>query len=284
MRASLPAVAGEMLQSLEAHRLLTSRQLHALHTPQASLRWPRAVLARLVERELIGFVHAGRGARRVYYLTDPGHQALHLATNPRRSWAGVRHAASALNAHTLAVNDVGVSFVQAARRRGDEFGALAWRHEIAHPIGTSPGRRAELVIADAVLSYLEHADDGALRLHYRFLELDRATQPTAALATKLARYAQLLTHTKKNDKEPLWHQSYPVFPEVLVVLTNAPATALKRRAQTVLALCQADPILQRTPQVAISIALLEDLRTQGPWAPIFQRLNQLDRPVTWIGT
>jgi hypothetical protein len=206
----------------------------------------------------------------------------HQATGRRPARCTQRRTASALSAHTLAVNDVGLAFVAAARQRGDEFGPLAWRHEIAHPIGSTRAKRPVLVIADAVLTYLQHDDSGALRFHYRFLELDRATQPTATLASKLARYARLFTYTNKNDKEPQWHQSYPVFPEVLVVLTNAPDAALRRRAETVLALCQADPLLQRTPQVAISLVSLDDLAQRGPWAAIFDRLHA-DRPVTWTG-
>jgi hypothetical protein len=267
-----------MLESLAAHRMLTARQLRALHAPDATARWTRDVLTRLVDHDLVDYVHAGRGARRIYYLTDQGHQA--TSASPSRH--AQRQTATALSAHTLAVNDVGLAFVHAARQRGDEFGPLAWRHEIAHPIGTTAARRPELVIADAVLTYLQHLQDGGLAFHYRFLELDRATQPTAALASKLARYARLHTYTTKNDKEPQWHQTYPVFPEVLVVLTNTPAAALRRRAQTVLALCQADPLLLRTPQVAISIVTLDDLVAQGPWAAIFQRLH-VEPSVTWTG-
>jgi hypothetical protein len=268
-----------MLETLAAHRMLTARQLRALHAPHATPRWTRDVLTRLVDHELVGYVHAGRGARRIYYLTDQGHQA----TGRRPARRKQRQTAVALSAHTLAVNDVGLAFVHAARERGDEFGPLAWRHEIAHPItAPSAGRRAELVIADAVLTYLQHGDDGSLRFHYRFLELDRDTEPTAALAAKLARYARLLAYTTKNDKEPLWHQNYPVFPEVLVALTGAPEPALRRRLKTVMALCQADPLLARTPQVAISIVLLDDLQRQGPWAATFQRLHS-ETPVTWTG-
>lgn len=284
--AALPVVAGDMLESLDAHRLLTAGQLRALHAPKAGRRWIEKVMARLVTAGLVDFVRI-HGSRRIYFLTADGHRALQLAhpqtAGARRGADDARHAASALSAHTLAVNDVGLAFVTVARERGDEFGPLAWRHEIAHPIASSSaGRRAELVIADAVLTYLQHGDDGSLRFHYRFLELDRATQPTAALAAKLSRYARLFTYITKNDKEPLWHQSYPVFPEVLVVLTNAPDAALRRRAQTVLALCQADALLQATPQIAISIVTLDDLLAQGPWATTFQRL-QADTPVTWTG-
>jgi Replication-relaxation len=278
---TLPSVAGAMVRSLAAHRLLTARQLHDLHTPQATPRWTRDVLARLVARELVSFVHAGRGARRVYFLTPAGHQALDPSRPARAD--GARHAASAVSEHTLAVNDVGVAFVAAAGRRGDEFGPLAWCHEVAHPVGTAAvGRRKELVIADAVMTYLQYLQDGGLAFHYRFLELDRATEPTAVLAAKLIRYARLHSYTTNNHKEPLWHRTYPVFPEILVVLDGATRPALRRRAMTVLTLCQADPLLRRTPEVAISTCLLDDLHQHGPWAAIFERLHH-DRPTTWIG-
>jgi hypothetical protein len=273
--------ADAVLQSIAAHRLLTARQIRDLHMPDADPRWTRRVMAGLVDQGLVEFARSGRGARRIYFLSQTGHQALHHG--PRTRWTSARHTAGALNAHTLAVNDVGLTFVGAARERDDEFGPLAWRHEVAHPIGPSAaGQRTELVIADAVLTYLQRPGDGALAFHYRFLELDRATQPTVTLADKLSRYARLYTHTPKNHKEPQWHQNYPVFPEVLVVLTGAPPDALRRRAQTVIALCQADRRLQHTPQVAISIVLLDDLLTRGPWAPIFRRLNTKG-PVPWTG-
>jgi hypothetical protein len=270
-----------MLSSLAAHRLLTARQLRVLNAPQAGTRWTEKTMARLVAAGLVGFVNAG-GSRRVYYLTADGHRAVGSPARLQHADAGL--AAGPLRAHTLAVNDVGLAFLQAARERDDEFGPEGWRHEVAHSIGQpAPGRRTELVIADAVLTYLQHLDDGGLAFHYRFLELDRATQPTADLATKLSRYARLFAYTTNKHKEPLWHQTYPVFPEVLVVLTGTPGpAALRRRAETVLALCQNDRLLQRTPQVAISIVLFDDLLEQGPWAPIFQRLNS-DRPTTWTG-
>jgi protein involved in plasmid replication-relaxation len=278
---SLPAVADVVLRSLAAHRLLTAKQIHDLHMPHATDRWTRHVLAGLLDHQLVDRVRAGHGARRVYFLTDAGHHALHFGTTIR--WHSARPTATALHAHTLAVNDVGLAFVNAARARDDEFGSLAWQHEIAHSIGPpARGQRTELVIPDAVLTYLQRTDDDALAFHYRFLELDRATEPTAALAAKLSRYARLFTYTTKNHKEPQWHQKYPVFPEVLVVLTGAPHAALRRRAQTVLALCAADRLLQRTPEVGISIVLLEDLIEHGPWAPIFQRLGQ-HGTVTWTG-
>jgi hypothetical protein len=271
-----------MLTSLGTHRLLTARQLRALNAPDAGSRWTEKIMERLVGLGLVSYVRAG-GSRRVYHLTTEGAASVRARAQPHGNAAAL--AAGPLRAHTLAVNDVGLAFVAAARERGDEFGPESWRHEIAHPIGPpAPGRRNELVIADAVLTYLQHLQDGGLAFHYRFLELDRATQPTADLAAKLSRYARLLTYTTKNDKEPLWHRIYPVFPEVLVVLANDRPDALRRRLDTVLALCGADPTLRAAREVAISFVLLDELAEHGPWAPIFQRLGRPDCPTTWIGT
>ncbi len=84
--------------------------------------------------------------------------------------------------------------MRAARARGDECGPLAWRHEIAHPIGPAPGRRTpEQLIADALLTYQRNQPDGTTSFHYRFIELDRATMPVDDLAAKLARYATSTT-------------------------------------------------------------------------------------------
>jgi hypothetical protein len=283
---ALPAVAGAMLESLHAHRLLTARQLQTLHAPQASLRWTQRTLAALAAHGLIGFARAGRGGRRVYHLTETATAAIgqlpgNATTRPRPS---LMQAAVALSAHTLAVNDAAIAFVSAARARGDECGPLAWRHEIAHPIAPpTRGRRGELVIADALLTYLQHIPDGELAFHYRFIELDRATQPTNALAAKLARYTHLHTYTPKGASRPAWREHYPVFPEVLCVLAGAPRPTLERRTHTVLALCAANPDLRAARQVAISLCLLDDLTDRGPWAPTCRRPQEPDRPVTWLG-
>jgi hypothetical protein len=287
MMRSLPAVAGAMLESLHAHRLLTARQLHELHAPHATLRWIQRALALLADADLVSWARAGRGGRRVYHLTTSGADAVEHTSGrvaPRQPSAAIAHAAGPLSAHTLAVNDAAIAFLNAARDRGDECGPLAWRHEVAHLISPpGRGRRRELVIADALLTYLEHTGEGELAFHYRFLELDRATQPTEALAAKLARYAALHSYAPNGSREPAWREHYPVFPEVLCILAGAPRAALERRARTVLALCAADDRLRAAPQVVISLCLLEDLTTRGPWAPICRRPQQPDRPVTWLG-
>lgn len=44
-----------------------------------------------------------------------------------------------------------------------------------------------------------------------------------------------------------------------------------------------DPLLSRTPEVAISICLLEYLRREGPFAPVFRDVRDPGRPVDWLG-
>src|SRR5262249_42596540 len=151
-----------------------------------------------------------------------------------------------------------IAFLRAARGRGEDFGPLAWRHEVAHPL--RPGiraRRARAVIADAVLTYLRLTEEEVL-VEQRFLELDRATLPVDAMAAELARYAELFAARDKG-RDPVWLGRYPVFPHVVCVLAGAGREALERRRDTALALLRAKPGLTWSPEVGIRICLLEDL-------------------------
>ncbi len=286
---TLPAVATEVLTSIYQHRLLNTTQVHAMHLPSHTRRWAEQILTQLARRELTAFVRPGRGGPRLYYLTLAGAQAVETIptrVETRRKLITPEQAAGPLWRHTLAVNDTGIAFMHAARERGDDFGALAWRHEIAHHAPAAGHSRGELLIADALLTYLAHGSDGQLTFHYRLLELDRATVPTDTLAAKLARYADLYNHTPTGRDRPAgkpWRERYPVFPDIICVLTGQPRPALQRRAQTVLALCQTDPQLQRTPEVRISLTLLEDLQAHGPYAPIWRRPEDPTQTIDWLG-
>jgi GH24 family phage-related lysozyme (muramidase) len=281
----LPAVAVDMLESVHQHRLLSTAQLHALHTPNAGSRWTQWLLEQLERRGLVSFVrHCGAG--KLWYLTGRGAGAVEQLPDraeARRKPIGAEQAAGPLRAHTLQVNDAGIAFVEAAREPGHECGPLSWRHEIAHPIGRPPGqRRGELLIADALLTYLI-PDGEEAGVHYRFLELDRATLPAQALAAKLARYARLHRFAPEGQREPAWRAHYPAFPPVLCLLTGQPRARLERRREHVLALCQADRELARAPHISISIALLEDLQQRGPFAQVFLELGDPGHSVDWLG-
>ena len=285
---TLAPVSGPVLESLYQHRVLSTRQLRAMHAPTASRRWMQRVMAALAHARLADFVRVGRGAPRLYHLTPAGADAVELIatrTEPRRRLVTAARAAGPLHAHTREVNDAGIAFMTAGRDRGDDCGPLAWRHEIAHPTGPARGRHGgPAVIADAVLTYLQHTTDGRLAFHYAFLEIDRATQPVDALATKLARYTALHTYIPKGQSEPAWREHYPVFPLVLCLLSGAAsAEALRRRERTVLALCAADPKLADHPHVHLRVARLSELIAHGPFAAIFHAPTDPDIGVDWLG-
>jgi hypothetical protein len=287
---ALPGVAVEMLESVHQHRLLSTAQLHTLHTPATGRRWTQLLLGELRARDLVRFVRTN-GAGKLWFATEQGAdavEALGTRAEPRRKVIAPAHAAGPLRQHTLAVNQAAIAFVIAARERGDDCGPLSWRHEIAHPIGRPPGRRhPEQLIVDALLTYLHTGVEGDAALHYRFLELDRATLPVDALAAKLTRYARLYHYTPDikpgESPRPGWRTHYPAFPAVHVLLAGGRRRALERRLEQVIALAHTDAELTRTQQVAISFAHLEDLNADGPFARIFVELNSPERLVDWLG-
>src|ERR1700685_3076782 len=68
---ALPAVAVRVLESLHQHRVLTARQVHALHTSAASLRWAQRILTQLHKRGLTEHAHGPRGLA-LWFLTTQG--------------------------------------------------------------------------------------------------------------------------------------------------------------------------------------------------------------------
>ncbi len=189
-----------------------------------------------------------------------------------------------LKAHTIAVNQVGVAFVLAARAREDECGPDSWRNEVAHPITLARGRgAAELVIADALLSYLQTDEDGGLALHQRFVELDRGTLTAEQLANKIARYTRLRHFKGSADAgaEPEWRKRYRAWPHLLVVLADQPRERMRQRLARTLALYGSDPAT--SGEVPLSFVALDDLSQQGPFAPVFFSAPHPDTPVDWLG-
>ena len=289
--SELGATSVTVLESLNQHRLLLTGQVHELHMPQASRRWAQEQLALLREVGLAASTSLTK-RRLGWHLTERGADAVETIPSraeTRRKVLPPEQAAGPLQAHTIAVNDVGLAFVRAARERGDECGPFDWRHEIAHSLGPPPGRRTpEQLISDAVLSYQLAEGDGQTSIVYRFIELDRATRSAADLAHRIGRYARLYRRTvpvegSAGGSAALWSRLYPVFPAVLLVLAGRPKDRLEVRRRTVLALLAQDPDLAEAPEVEVSICLLDDLAERGPFAPICRTLADPGEAVSWLG-
>jgi Replication-relaxation len=284
----LPSATIEIVASLAAHRALSREQVGEIHMPGKDARWCRRVLGRIAAAGLIDHARtAGGSPQRLWFATEAGARAVvevgALPRMPRVFTAA--EVVGPLQAHTVAVNDAAISFLAAARREGDDFGPLAWRNEVAHPLGVGARRRRlRSVIADALLTYIRTAQGKAF-VEHRFLELDRVTLGVDAMAAELARYADLYRATGDDDdeEEPLWRRWYPAFPSVVCVLAGAGREVLTRRRDTALALLRAEPQLTRTPEVEIRVCLLEDLVARGPFASIFRSLRDPGRAVDWLG-
>jgi len=289
--SELGSTSVAVLESLNQHRLLLTGQVHELHMPQASRRWAQEQLALLRNMGLAASTSLTR-RRLGWHLTERGADAVETIPSRaerRRKVIPPEQAAGPLQAHTIAVNDVGLSFVRAARQRDDECGPFDWLHEVAHSLGPPPGRRTpEQLIADAVLTYQLAEGDDSTSIVYRFVELDRATRSAVDLAQRIGRYARLYRRMvpvegSVGGAAALWSGLYPVFPTVLVVLSGRRKDRLEDRRRTVLALCAQDPELAETPEVEVSICLLDDLAEQGPFAPICRTLADPEKPVDWLG-
>jgi hypothetical protein len=269
--------------SLAAHRALSTEQIRVMHLPATGPRRCRTTLARIAAAGLVDHARTGSGSpQRLWFATEAGARAaVDVGALPRLPRVfDAAEVVGPLQAHTFAVNEAAIAFMVAARERGDDFGPLAWRNEVSHPL-VRPARRGRSVIADALLTYLRPAS-GKVFVEHRFLELDRATLAVDGMAAELARYADLFRAVGQ-EGEPIWRRRYPAFPSVVCVLAGAGREVLVRRRDTALALLRAEPQLTRTPDVEIRVCLLEDLLTEGPFAPIFRSLRDPGQAVDWLG-
>ncbi len=295
--SALPTAAAEALDLLYQHRLLSTPQLHELLGAHYAERSVVRLLDGLSRRGLATSVSARtdgwRRGHRLWFLTEQGAEVVeavpHRAESRRRLLTPAL-AAGLLQAHTLAVNDVGLAFMRAAYERDHDFGPYSWRHEIAHDLGRLAGRGRGQVIADAVLRYWMPLRTGRIAVRYRFVELDRANRLVDDVAANLSRYALLrevwgerrAAGREAADEAPGWPMLYRHFPGIIVVLANAGRANLRRRLANLLALCRADPELGSPDGVSVSFVFFDELITRGPFAPIFWRLEG-DRPVDWLG-
>lgn len=270
-------VAAEILESLVVHRLLLTRQVGEMHAPGTSRQWVSRHLNTLRANGLVDrALTRTRPPEAIWFATQQGRASAGLQAGSSVRVITPESATGPLTAHLLGVNEVGLSFMRAARTRRDECGPLAWRHEVAHR--TPDGKSGALVIADAVLEYFL-LEPGREVLMNRFIELDRGTEPPQRLADKLTAYVRL--HRDLGS----WRNRYGSFPPLIVVFADRSRFSLERRRRTAVALCRSDPRLRSAlGDVAMMFALLEDLQTLGPFGPVFTVPEDPDVPVDVLGS
>ncbi|MFE4516715.1 replication-relaxation family protein [Kitasatospora sp. NPDC056783] len=287
--ASLPLAAQSSLRVLYQHRLMSTPQLHRLLTP-ATAR-PVYLLRQLNRLRALGLVDRvrvqGPALTRMpflWYLTDVGADLVEedheLTHRPYRVTEG--GAMGSRQAHTLAVNETGLAFVEHARRLGHECGPLDWTPEVANRIRDGQRRfEDDHVISDAVVNYVHiHPNQRRTPLQ-AFVELDRATMTVTRLAAKLSAYGRMHDYVPQEPDRsrsqvgarPAWRYQYRTFPRILVVLTGAGTRALAGRASDLAHLASSDPRLMRhRDTLAIGVTTLGHLQKYGPFEPIFTPL------------
>ncbi|MET0557503.1 MAG: replication-relaxation family protein [Solirubrobacterales bacterium] len=258
--------------------------MQAIHFPERTPRRTQQALSQLERAGLVAHVDVRRSPRRVWFLTELGADwVMDAGADREPKVLGPEQAAGPLRAHTLGVNEVGISFLRAARKRGDEFSSISWRHEVAHPLNRGRGRARRALITDAVFTYASTVGQDFL-IEQRFVEVDRATLSVERLAAELARYGELEHAREKTGGQRIWKRYYRRFPPVICALTGAKREALFRRLDVVLNLLFDHPALTRSySDVAIYFCLLDDLMARGPFAPVFYKLDALNHPVDWLG-
>ncbi|MFF3747494.1 replication-relaxation family protein [Streptomyces kronopolitis] len=286
----LSTLGQEALPVLYRHRLLTAHQLTQLLRPDAtSTRYIRRQLEVLHDRGLAdaSVRRTSRAGELLWYTTPLGCEVVEnggeLTARAYRMTEDA--AASQLQEHTLAVNDVGLAFVQHARRLGDECGPLDWDPEVGHRVRDGDSRLGDeaFLVPDAVLHYVHTgtADDGQQQrmLLTFFCEIDRATMSIARLAAKLhayARYSRYIPQPAPGRGRPkvsgyrreAWRGRYPAFPRILLVLDGASPAQLARRQDDLRALAAADTRLHSALDLRAGVTTLDQLRRHGPLAPI----------------
>ena len=167
--------------------------------------------------------------------------------------------------------------------RGDDFGPLAWRHEVSHPL-IARARAARRSLDRRRRLHLPAASTAAeIAIEQRFLELDRATLSVDRLAAELARYAELHRAKEAKGGEPLWRARYPGLPAGPLRPRRRPATALDAPPRHRGVLLASDPALRARPRWRSRSACWRTCGEAGPFAPIFRDVRDPGTPVDWLG-
>ncbi len=287
--ATMSHLAQQSMTVLYQHRLMTTQQLHRLLQPQAQR--PVYLLNQLKRLEDAGLVERVRALHRnprhaqfLWFLSEDGYLRMdgseESVTRQHRTTSAT--ATGPRQAHTLAVNEVGIAMVEHARKAGHECGPLDWMPEVAHRIRDGQRRfEDDHVIADAVLDYTHVAEGGRRTLLRAFIELDRCTMTASRLAEKVAAYGRYYDYIPQEHERlrrparsrPAWQSTYSRFPRLLIVLDHPSPRVLSSRTNDLGALTGANPGLSALAgQLAVGVTTLALLRQQGPFAPIFKPL------------
>ncbi|MER5602330.1 replication-relaxation family protein [Streptomyces sp. NPDC002265] len=291
MALNLEAAVGDRLALavVAQYRLVTTEQLHLLTAAGVRIEQTRRRLMKLREEGLVERVTLPQaGRRRVWFATAYGVQV--ASEWPElRGFAAPRliadpTAARLRVAHALTVSEVGLSFVQDARTRGDICRPLDWIPEVHHPL-----RGGEAVIPDALLFY--RAGSGSMLR--AFVEVDRATMGPERLAAKLTAYARLHAYIPMAppgrhrqaggvQTEPDWRQRYPLFPRLLFLLDGTGAAGVDNRISALKAASRELAVAAFLREVPVMAAPLVDLLRDGPSAPVWRPVRNPAHRVGWM--
>ncbi|WAU78403.1 replication-relaxation family protein (plasmid) [Streptomyces sp. Qhu-G9] len=278
------------LAVLAQYRMATTEQLHLLTAPGVRIEQTRRRMAKLRLEGLVDRVTLAQAGRtRVWFVTEYGARV--AAQLPElRGWqaprlASDRTAVRLKAGHGLTVTEVGLAFVQDARRRGEVCRPLDWIPEVYHPLGNG-----EAVIPDGLLYYRTGSDEEWSMLR-AFVEVDRATMGPERLAAKIGAYARLHSYVpvpvgrpRQAFMEPLeeaWRRRYPVFPRLLFILDNTGVAGIQNRAQALRAAARGTGVAGFLRAVPVLVAAMADLLRDGPAAPVWRPVQDLSRHVDW---
>jgi protein involved in plasmid replication-relaxation len=278
-------LAHRIIAALALHRIVTTAQLATMF--EANRRHISQELVRLHREKIVNFSEINTFNARAWFLTLAGSKLVtgwpELRDRSIRPFHNRRDVNLRL-AHTLTVTRAHVAFLTDARARGHQHGHLDWLPEVTHKLPDSGGH--EGLIADALAYYCIPEDEDRPRRNYRaFLEIDRATMSSERLASKLITYARFYRYRPQQpgrrktiadqNAALAWQRSYARFPRVLFVLTNAPASGLAQRIHDLRAMATTNPLvtpMSNNADVAMGVAVLEEIEQHGPGAPVWTPL------------
>jgi protein involved in plasmid replication-relaxation len=182
--------------------------------------------------------------------------------------------AGGFTAYHMAVNDVGIAFVRAARTRGDDPDAIGWTNE-AGLNGNGAVRRRP--VADSLLHYQVNRNGAGPLLLTVAIELDRATTPIQRLVDKL------ITYSKLRANPDAWQHRLAVWPALVTIFAGKPRPVLQRRMTTLIGALRNDPRTHDLELVPVLLGLFEDLMGAGPFAPVFRSIEAPEVSVDVLG-